>query len=63
MIEYFLELVSKLITNKISRGMAITWMVDILVPIEYDMKMSSHCDTKSYFKQKFCPQNLHAPFF
>jgi len=43
--------------------MAITWMVDILVPIEYDMKMSSHYDTKSYFKQKFCPQNLHAPFF
>ncbi len=63
MIEYFLELVSKSITNKIGCGMAFTWMVDILVPIEYNMKMSSHCDIKSYSKQKICPQNLHASFF
>ncbi len=63
MIEYFLELVNKSITNKIGSGMATTWIVDILVPIEYDMKMSSHCDAKSYSKQKFCPQNLHASFF
>ncbi len=47
MIEYFLELVSKSITNKIGCSMAITWMVDILVPIEYNIKMSSHYDTKS----------------
>ncbi len=63
MIEYFLELVSKSITNKIGCGMAIPWTVDILVPIEYNMKMSSHCDAKSYFKQKKFPQNLHASFF
>ncbi len=63
MIEYLLELVSKSITNKIGCDMAITWMVDILVPIEYNMKMFSHCDTKSYSKQKICPQNLHASFF
>jgi hypothetical protein len=40
----------KRITNKTKWGIAISKMVDALVPIEYGMKISNHCNAKSYAK-------------
>jgi len=41
---------NKQITNKTRWGIVISNMAKVLVLIEYGMKISSHCDAKSYAK-------------
>ncbi len=43
----------KQITNKTSKGITVFQMVDLLVPIEYGMKVFGHCDPKSSMKKAF----------
>ncbi len=63
MIEYSLELVNKSITNKIGCGMAITWMVDILVPTEFNMKMLVIVTLRVILSKKFALKTYMLPSF
>jgi hypothetical protein len=40
----------KRITNKIGRGIVISRMVEALMLVKFGMKISSHCNAKSYAK-------------